>query len=167
MFLVMLDYFYLLKWSIVILSYLLIRIFDHTESRAIVSPFFRPPPGQGYEKINAIKGNIIICIPKLSLRQTFLPKPICTELLQLKNDGTVMNQAGFKIGRYIFVQWSPVNTVTDWSCKFDHINEIGSYFMTGLNRVTSHIYISLQYNKHPECTYYFEKNWSFNQCIQY
>ncbi|XP_020628691.1 uncharacterized protein LOC110065864 [Orbicella faveolata] len=25
------------------------------ESRAIVSPFFRPPPGQGYEKINAIK----------------------------------------------------------------------------------------------------------------
>ena len=53
-------------------------MFEHTESRAIVSPFFRPPPGQGYEKINAIKGNIKhlmtgpegnseICFPRISL----------------------------------------------------------------------------------------------------
>lgn len=52
----------MLDMTDIFLSYLLIRIFDHTESRAIVSPFFRPPPGQGYEKINAIKGNINICI---------------------------------------------------------------------------------------------------------
>ena len=43
------------------LSYSLIGISDHVvESRAIVSPFFRPPPGQEYEKINAIKGNLHI-----------------------------------------------------------------------------------------------------------
>lgn len=28
---------------------------DNADGRAIVSPFFRPPPGQEYEKINAIK----------------------------------------------------------------------------------------------------------------
>lgn len=40
------------------LFYSLIFDYINAESRAIVSPFFRPPPGQGYEKINAIKGNV-------------------------------------------------------------------------------------------------------------
>ena len=30
-----------------------------SDSKPIVSPFFHPPPGQEYEKINAIKGEVI------------------------------------------------------------------------------------------------------------
>ena len=32
--------------------------FDNEDSKPIVSPFFKPPPGQEYEKINAIQGNL-------------------------------------------------------------------------------------------------------------
>ena len=34
--------------------------FFKTDGKPIVSPFFRPPPGQEYEKINAIKGRLLI-----------------------------------------------------------------------------------------------------------
>ena len=51
-----------------------------SDSKPIVSPFFHPPPGQEYEKINAIKGEVIFVLIEGSWKQlrraqrTYLPQ---------------------------------------------------------------------------------------------